>query len=167
MGTAYTMISGILQIMGETAGWEYMDKLYANIPYVEQSGSAPANDVLQGEFAIGIVPDPHISIISNPSAPLKSVFPSDGVLTWPSPVAIVSGAKHPANAMIFVDWCLSPEGQQVLMQASPRVPTTDVTPIAGVPQLSDLNVIAYDVLGWGAKRTDVLAQWNERYPKYQ
>jgi len=166
-GTAYTMVSGILQMLGDAAGWQYLDKLYANISFLEQSGSAPGNKVVLGEYAIGIVPDPHSSIISNPNAPLQSVFPSDGVLAWPSPVAIVSGAKHPANAMIFVDWCLSPEGQQVLMQASPRVPTTDVKPLAGVPNLSDLNLIAYDVLGWGAKRTDVLALFNARYPQYK
>jgi len=166
-GTAYTMVSGILQMMGEPAGWQYLDKLYANISFLEQTGSGPANKVIQGEYAIGIVPDPHSSIISNPNAPLQSIFPTDGVLAWPSPVAIVSVAKHHANAMIFVDWCLSPEGQQVLMQASPRVPTTDVKPITGVPNLSELNLIPYDVLGWGAARTQYLALFNERYPQFK
>ena len=84
-GTAYTTVSGILQMMGETAGWEYLDKLYDNISFLEQSGSGPANKVIQGEYAIGIVPDPHNSIINNPDAHLQAIFPSDGVLAWPSP----------------------------------------------------------------------------------
>ncbi|HEY91656.1 MAG TPA: ABC transporter substrate-binding protein [Dehalococcoidia bacterium] len=166
-GTAYTTVSGILQVMGEDKGWDFLEDMYENIPFLEKSGSAPANKALAGEFTIGIVPDPHNSLINNPDAPLTGVFPGDGVLAWPSPVAIVKGAKHPANAQKFIDWCLSPEGQQVLMQASPRVPTTNVETIEGVPKLSELNLVAYDHLKWGTERERVIAEFNRRFPQYQ
>ena len=166
-GTAYTTVSGILQVMEEEAGWAFLDQMYANIPFLEKSGSAPGKKALAGEFAIGIVPDPHNLPLNNPDAPLVPVFPSDGVLAWPSPVAIVSGAKHPENAKKFVDWCLSPEGQKVLMQASPRVPTTDVKTVEGVPSLGDLNLVAYDHLKWGVERERVVDLFNDRYPQYQ
>ncbi|WP_190275301.1 ABC transporter substrate-binding protein [Pseudodesulfovibrio mercurii] len=166
-GTAYTTVSGILQIKGEKAGWPFLDKLYANIPFLTKSGSAPGKMALSGEFAVGIAPDPHILANKNPDAPLAVVYPTDGVLAWPSPVSIVAGARHPENAGKFVDWCLSPEGQKVLMQASPRVPTTDVEPLPGVPRLSDLNLVAYDILHWGNERERVVAEFNKRFPKYQ
>jgi iron(III) transport system substrate-binding protein len=166
-GTAYTTVSGVLQVMGEDAGWTYLDQMYANIPYLEKSGSGPAQKALAGEYAIGIVPDPHNTPLQNPDAALTPVFPTDGVLAWPSPVALVAGAKHPNNAKRFIDWCLSPEGQQVLMEASPRVPTTDVETIAGVPSVSDLNLVAYDFLKWGAERERVVEEFNSRYPQYQ
>ena len=166
-GTAYTTVSGILQVMGEEEGWLYLDKVYANIPFLTKSGSAPGKSALAGEYAIGIVPDPHSTIMNNPDAPVVSIYPGDGVLAWPSPVAIVVGAKHPNNARIFVDWILSPEGQEVSMSASPRVPTTDVETIEGVPRASDLNLVAYDHIKWGAERERVVEQFNERYPQYQ
>ncbi len=166
-GTAYTTVSGVLQVMGEEAGWAYLDQMYANIPYLEKSGSGPAQKALAGEYAIGIVPDPHNTPLENPEAPLVPVFPTDGVLAWPSPVALVTGAKHPDNAKMFIDWCLSPEGQKVLMEASPRVPTTDVETIAGVPSVSDLNLVAYDFLKWGADRDRVVNEFNTRYTQYQ
>lgn len=166
-GTAYTMVSGILQMMGEEEGWVFLDAMYANIPYLEKSGSAPGKAALAGEYSLGIVPDPHNLPMENPDAPLVSVLPEDGVLAWPSPVAIVKGGQHPNNARIFIDWCLSPEGQKVLMAASPRVPTTDVETIEGVPSLEDLNLIAYDPLKWGAERERVLEVFNERYPQYR
>ena len=53
------------------------------------------------------------------------------------------------------------------MKASPRVPTTDVETITGVPRVSDLNLIAYDHLKWGAERERVVEVFNERYPQYQ
>ncbi|MFC2010062.1 ABC transporter substrate-binding protein [Chloroflexota bacterium] len=166
-GTAYTTVSGILQIMGEEAGWEFLDEMYANIPFLEKSGSAPGKKAMAGEFAVGIVPDPHNLPLTNPEASLLPVFPSDGVLAWPSPVAIINGARHPENAKKFVDWCLSSEGQEVLMQASPRVPTTDVETIEGVPSLSELNLIAYDHIFWGEERDRVIEEFNRRYPQYQ
>lgn len=166
-GTAYTTVSGILQIMGEEKGWQFMDKMYANIPFLEKSGSGPPTKALQGEFAIGIAPDPHSTKLNNPNAPITTVFPKDGVLAWPSPVAIISGAKHLNNAKIFVDWCLSVEGQKVLMQASPRVPTTDTPTIAGVPNVKELNLISYDIVKWGTERERVLKEFNRRYPQFQ
>lgn len=165
-GTAYTTVSGVLQIMGEEAGWEFLDEMYANIPYLEKSGSAPGKAALAGEYALGIVPDPHNLPLNNPDAPLLQVFPEDGVLAWPSPVAVVKGAAHPNNARIFVDWVLSSEGQKVLMAASPRVPTTSVETIAGVPRLDELNLIAYDHILWGAERDRVIEEFNQRYPQY-
>ncbi|MDY6866741.1 MAG: ABC transporter substrate-binding protein [Chloroflexota bacterium] len=166
-GTAYTMVSGILQMLGEDEGWAFLDEMYANIPYLEKSGSAPGKAALAGEYSLGIVPDPHNLPLNNPNAPLVSVFPEDGVLAWPSPVAIVKGGKHPNNAKIFIDWCLSPEGQKVLMVASPRVPTTDVETIEGVPSLDDLNLIAYDAIYWGTERERVLEEFNQRYPQFR
>jgi iron(III) transport system substrate-binding protein len=166
-GTAYTTVSGILQMMDMEAGWTFLDKLYANIPFLTKSGSAPGKKALAGEYTIGIVPDPHNLPLHNPDAPLMPVFPKDGVLAWPSPVAIINGAKHMNNAKIFVDWCLSEEGQKVLMQASPRVPTTDVETLPGVPSIKELNLIAYDHLKWGAARQEIVDQFNKRYPQYR
>ena len=82
-------------------------------------------------------------------------------------VAIVTGGKHPNNAQKFVDWTLSPEGQTVLMHASPRVPTTNVETLEGVPSLSELNLVAYDHIKWGEERERVIEEFNRRYPQFQ
>lgn len=166
-GTAYTTVSGILQIMGEEEGWKFLDEMYASIPYLEKSGSAPGKAAMAGEYSLGIVPDPHNLPLNNPDAPLLIVFPEDGVLAWPSPVAMVKGGKHPNNARIFIDWTMSPEGQKVLMAASPRVPTTAVETIEGIPSVDDLNLIAYDHIKWGTERERIIEEFNERYPQYQ
>jgi iron(III) transport system substrate-binding protein len=165
-GTAYTQISGTLQMMGEAEGWKFMDKLYANVPYLEKTGGGPRSKTTAGEFAVAICPDPQGAVIGNPNAPLTAVFPADGVLAWPSPVSVVKGAKHPGNARIFVDWALSDEGQQVLMRAIPRVPTTPAKPIAGVPKPGELKMIAYDFIKWGKERERVLKLFNARYSSY-
>lgn len=166
-GTAYTTVSGILQIMGEEQGWEFLEKIYGNVPFLTKSGSAPGKKALAGEFAVGIAPDPHNLKMRNPAAPLQAVYPTDGVLAWPSPVAVIAGAKHPQNAKKFIDWCLTPQGQKVLMTASPRVPTTDVEVLPGVPKLSELNLIPYDIRKWGAERERVVSEFNARFSRFQ
>jgi len=165
-GTAYTTVSGILQLYKGEKGWAFLDQLYRNVPYLEKSGAAPAKLVLTGEFSVGIAPDPHIAVLRNPHAPVKAIYPQDGTLAWPSPVAIIAGAKHPDNAQRFVDWVLSPEGQRVLMQASPRLPTTDVPVISGVPKPEELHLIPYDFAKWGASRNQVIEQFRQRYSRF-
>ncbi len=163
-GTAYTSISGMLQLLGEEKGWAYLDALYANVPFLEKSGSTPGTKTVQGEFSVGIVPDPHSIKINNPDAPVVTVFPKDGTLAWPAPAAIVKGTKNPEGAKKFIDWALSPEGQKVLMLATPRVPVTDVEPIEGVPDPKALDLVPYDHVRWGAEREAVLEEFSARYP---
>jgi iron(III) transport system substrate-binding protein len=42
-----------------------------------------------------------------------------------------------------------------------------VETIAGVPSVSDLNLVAYDFLKWGAERERVVDEFNTRYTQYQ
>lgn len=164
-GTAYTTVSGLLQVF-DPEGWEFLDKLYANIRFLEKSGSAPCEKTIQGEYAVGICPNPQYYNVYNPGADVSVVFNSDGVLAWPAPVAIVNGAKNLENAKKFIDWTLSPQGQEVLMKASPRIPTTDAEPIPGVPRPEELNLVSYDFIGWGMKRDQVLDDFASRYPQF-
>ena len=53
-GTGFLAVSGILQLMGERAGFEYLDKLHENIALYTHSGSAPAKKAASGEFPVGI-----------------------------------------------------------------------------------------------------------------
>jgi iron(III) transport system substrate-binding protein len=162
-GTAYFTICGILQMKGEKNGWNYLDKFYENTPFLTKRGSGPINEVLSGEYTLGVSPDPHIAQMKNPDAPIKSVY-LNKVIWWPSPVAIVKNCKHPNNAKKFVDWVLSKRGQEVLMNASPRVPVReDIKTIKGVPNPKELDFINMDFVYWGEHRDEVLNEWKSRY----
>ncbi|MCD8491198.1 MAG: hypothetical protein LRY51_04490 [Geovibrio sp.] len=53
-GTGYLTVSAWLQLMGEKAGWEYMDKIHQNMALYTHSGSKPSKMAAQGEYPIGI-----------------------------------------------------------------------------------------------------------------
>ena len=52
-GTAYTIIAGLVQQMGEDAAFDYLKKLNRNVTSYTRSGQAQAPNVAKGEVAIG------------------------------------------------------------------------------------------------------------------
>src|SRR5215471_1310884 len=53
-GTGYLTVAGWLTIMGEDAGWKFMDALHQNVAQYLHSGSAPCVQAAKGERLIGI-----------------------------------------------------------------------------------------------------------------
>ena len=112
-GTAYTIIAGLLQIMGEEKGWAFLKELNKNIIYYAERGSEPPMKAALGEVMVGLAPGTGIEL-KQEGYPIVSVFPKDSTFWWPSPVAILKGTTNPEGAKIFVNWCLSERGQIIL-----------------------------------------------------
>lgn len=53
-GTAYTIIAGLVQLMGEEKAFDYLKALHKNITQYTRSGQAQAPNVAKGEVANGI-----------------------------------------------------------------------------------------------------------------
>ena len=53
-GTGYLTVAAWVQIMGEQAAWDFMDKLHQNVAVYTHSGSAPCVQAAKGERTIGI-----------------------------------------------------------------------------------------------------------------
>ena len=77
------------------------------------------------------------------------------VLARPNGVAVVRGAKHPAAAVLFTDWILSPAGQKLLAQLNLDVSRKDMVTAGNANQvLVDLPSLLKN------QKT-----WEERYDK--
>lgn len=160
-GTAYTILTGILQSMGEDAGWEFFAKIDDNIPFYSERGGEPPQKAALGEAIVGLAPGTGEDLKAE-GYPVVAVFPKDGTPWWPSPVSILSNAENLGGAKVFVDWCLSPHGQEVLRDNDPRLPVrSDVEPPqalidAGIME-ADLQTIDFELMG--QVRDDVVAKW--------
>ncbi|MCQ2452427.1 MAG: extracellular solute-binding protein, partial [Oscillospiraceae bacterium] len=77
-GTGMLTVNGILQIMGEEAGWDYLNKLNENIAYYTTSGSKPAKMAAAGECAIGISFGYRCATLLADGNPVEVVFPTEG-----------------------------------------------------------------------------------------
>lgn len=112
-GTAYVAAGAL----ADKYGWEYFDKLKANGIRVEEGNSAIQNKLLTGEYAVAMILEENIlKLVNTKKEPLKVIYPTDGVINIPSPIAIFNTTKNPDGAKALVDWWLSKEGQQAVVK---------------------------------------------------
>ncbi len=143
-GTSYTAMSTILQLMGEDAGWEYLDKYADQMLQFTKSGSAPAKFVGAGEGAVGVVFSHDIVKQIEAGLPLELSFPEDGTGYEIGGMAIVEGAQNLDAAQKWYDWALTAEAQAL----GPKYKAYQAPTVGGVelayPELLEVNLIDYD-----------------------
>lgn len=161
-GTAYNVVSAILQTKGEEAGWEYLDKLIEQVPFFTARGSDPANHVVNGEAIVGINASNGDRELEENNAHIKIVYPSDGTGWWPQPVAIVNGTKNEAAAKVFIDWILSKKGMATMANTrNAAVARTDVERPEGIVDITTLNLFETDFQANAKARDSILEKWAE------
>jgi iron(III) transport system substrate-binding protein len=162
-GTAYTILAGLVQLMGEDAAFDFMKKLHRNVTTYTRSGQAQAPDVAKGEVAVGI------SFIFGFEGwrlnkyPVKTAAPCEGTSYEIGGIALVKGARNPAGAKRYYDWLMSPEGQAIGAKAnSLQVPANRTfKPDPRIPPLDDVKLIRYDFETYGkaAERKRLIDRW--------
>ncbi len=77
-GTGFLDVSAWLQLMGEEAGWAYMDNLHNNVSRYTHSGSKPCRMAATGEVPIGVSFAFRGVRLKNQGAPIELVYPTEG-----------------------------------------------------------------------------------------
>jgi iron(III) transport system substrate-binding protein len=105
-------------------------------------GNSEAADALAGkEFGIAMTLDYIIAGLIKKGAPLAIVWPADGAISVPSPVAIIKGTKNPNGSKAFVDFVLSKEGQEFLVKQEVIPVRGDVAPPKGQPSAGKIKFL--------------------------
>ncbi len=145
----------IFSMVEDAFGWEYMDKLHANIFQYNSSGSASARQAASGEIAIGISYDAAALSQKKVGSPIEVTFfdATPGVVIG---AGLITGGPNPEAAKLFLDFVASEEGSRTM---APYAATT----VPGVVGLIDMSKINY----WSStKPVDLVAfkkKWSERY----
>ena len=112
-GTAFNTVSTILQMMGEDEGFKYLAALNKNINQYTRSGSAGIRAAAKGETTIGIT-FLHDAVAQTVQGyPIKAVAPCEGTGYEIISSAIIKGGPNPEGARKWMDFVLSPAGQNV------------------------------------------------------
>ncbi len=163
-GTGYLTIAAWLQVMGEKAGWEYMDALHQNIAVYTHSGSAPCVQAATGERLMGIGFDMRGATEKTKGAPIDLILPSEGAGWEMEATAIVKGTKNMDAAQKLVDWTITKKANELYGKyyAIVAMPGINAAP-PNYPAGADQAMVKND-LGWMAKERDrILAEWTKRY----
>ncbi len=154
-GTTHLTIEAILQLRGWQRGWSLIKSIAANARRITAKSIDVPDGVAAGEFGIGVVIDFYGLMTGAAGAPVEFTYPSETVLV-PANIAILKHAPQPRLAARFVEFLLSPEGQQLLLD--PRIQRLPIRPATyledalpeGFPQpygSKELGAhIAFDVL---------------------
>lgn len=160
-GTAYNIVSAILQSKGEKEGWEYISKLMDQVPFFTPKGSGPAQNVVNGEAIVGINPSNGDRELEEQYDFIKLVYPSDGTGWWPQPVAVVNGAKNEEAAKILVEWLLSKRGmEQIAKIRYAAVAREDVEVPEGIVNMKDIKLFPSDFKAGAENRDAIIEKWN-------
>src|SRR5438477_1507242 len=112
-GTAYTTIVTLLQLMGEEKGFAFLAALHKNVNQYTRSGSAGIKAAARGETTIGVA-FLHDSVAQTVQGfPVKTVAPCEGTGFEIISSAIIKGGPNPEGARKWMDFVLSPAGQDV------------------------------------------------------
>ena len=163
-GTGYLTIAAWIQLMGEKAAWEFMDKLHDNIAVYTHSGSAPCVQAAKGERMAGIGFDMRGAREKTQGAPIEIVLPKEGAGWDLEATGIVKGTKNLEAAKKVADWGASKQASELYSKYYALVAEPSVKNIPpNYPANAEAAMVKND-FGWMAENRDrILAEWSKRY----
>jgi spermidine/putrescine-binding protein len=124
-GTTHLTVETLLQGEGWEKGWATWKQIAGNFKSVTERSFGVPDGVNSGQFGVGIVID-FFGLSSKASGfPVDFLYPPVTTLV-PANIAIVKGAPHPDAAGAFIEFLLSPAGQEVLLD--PKIRRLPVNP---------------------------------------
>lgn len=162
--TAYTIIAGLVQLMGEEKAFEFMVKMHQNVNSYTRSGSAPQKAVEQGESGVSIGFNFDIPTAKSKGIPIDIVFPAEGTSYEVAGMSMIKGTRNEAAAKRFYDWYLTAAAQDISASIGQfHIPAHRGAKIDDrIPDTSKLKLVEYDFKKFGsaATRRALLARWD-------
>ena len=124
-GTTHLTVETILQGDGFDKGWAKMKNISANFKTVTARSFGVPDGVNSGDFGIGIVIDFFGLSSIGGGFPVEFAYPTITTLV-PANIGIIKNPPNSANAKLFIDFLLTPEGQTILLD--PKIRRLPVNP---------------------------------------
>lgn len=118
-GTTHLTIETVLQGEGWAKGWRTTKEISGNLRQVTDRSFGVPEAVNSGQVGYGIVIDFFAFSSQGAGFPVKFVYPSVTTLV-PANIGIVANAPNKAGAEAFVEYLLSPAGQEALLEPTIR-----------------------------------------------
>lgn len=158
-GSAFIQMATVLHVYGEEEGWALFEKMMDNFIVTNSSG-AVVRGTADGEYAVGLTLEEAAYRFVSGGAPVRIVYPEDGNYAGADAVALVRGGPNPEGGKKFIDFVLSAEIQEFLVDAMKRRPIrVDVADPDGLMALDDMKIDNYSI-AWAGENRD---QFIRRY----
>jgi len=159
-GGAYIATACQIFRLGEDKAWEYLKKLDTNVHHYYKGAGDVISPVATGEFVISIAWAHDSFKTQQQGYPLKLIIPQQTAYEIGG-AAIIKGGPNTDNAKTFMDWLLTKEAQELSVKTSYRYPVrSDVAAPAGLPALTDVNLVDYDRAKAASMKEAVIAKFD-------
>jgi iron(III) transport system substrate-binding protein len=129
--TAYNWYQGLTEI--DPHAQDLVKKLVANHPLITEGHTNTVTQLENGEFDVTPTAYGYLADKDHRAGLAVDFINPRPLLVGLTPVGLVKNAPHPNAARVLLDWLLSKDGQQVLVELSGRPsPRTDVQNVPAV-----------------------------------
>jgi iron(III) transport system substrate-binding protein len=159
-GTTWTRIMFERQVLGE----DYWAKQAKTNPALFPSGAPMSDAMVRGEISLGPVQYTAVFPKQRDGAPLEMIFPPEGVPITPYASGIPKTAAHPNAARLYLNWCLSVEGQAFMNKHQGNLSSLKKQPV--YPKGFDPDKVKVWVPNFEqfvALHKDWVEEWNKTY----
>jgi iron(III) transport system substrate-binding protein len=159
-GTTWTRIMFERQVLGE----DYWARQAKTDPVLYPSGAPMSDAMVRGEISLGPVQYTAVFPKQRDGAPLEMIFPPEGVPITPYATGIPKTATHVNAARLYLNWCLSVEGQGFMNRQQGNLSSLKKQPV--YPKGYDPDKVKVWVPNFEqfvALHKDWVAEWNKTY----
>jgi iron(III) transport system substrate-binding protein len=127
--------------MKKLYGWDYFKKLELNKPRIGRSINDTVTMLTAQESIVAAGPSATTLESRAKGNPLAVVYPEDGAVLMVSASGILKNAPAPNAAKLFMEYLLSREGNEVMVQQHQDPVNKHVKPMAGAKSIADVKTI--------------------------
>ncbi|MGW0481888.1 extracellular solute-binding protein [Nonomuraea sp. NPDC003214] len=156
-GTSYSLLTTMVTLHD----WEYVTRFAKNARLLDGS-TAMFNMVKDGEVGTSFINEDLGAKWIEAGAKIKLIYPSDGVSSQIGSAGVIKGAKHLEAAKTFVDFLMSKEAQQTMVdQVQRRSSRADVSAPTGLPPVEQLKRAGVDEKWAAGQKDEILAKFDD------
>jgi len=122
------------------AGWDRVQALKDNGIIAAGGNSSVLTRLETGERAAGVLLLENLLVAQRKGSPTVTLFPKDGAIPVPGPIALTTDCPNPTAAKAVYDYILSPPGQQTMIDGNMYAALKELPPPTGAPPLSQIAV---------------------------
>jgi iron(III) transport system substrate-binding protein len=127
--------------MKKLYGWDYFKKLEQNKPRIGRSINDTVTMLNAKESIVAAGPSATTLESKSKGNPLAVVYPEDGAILMVSASGILKNAPAPNAAKLFMEYLLSREGNEVMVQQHQDPVNKHVKPMAGGKSIAEIKTI--------------------------
>jgi iron(III) transport system substrate-binding protein len=149
-----------VKTLADKYGWKYFEDFKANRGVQIANNSMVRDMLATGELTVGVLLDYMVRGAKADGSPMDYVWPDDGAVFIPSPIAVFNTSKNQEAAKVFVDYVISQEGQKTMVEVGDFIPVrADVEPPAATPSLGKIKKLPTDWKAVQEMRQDTKDRW--------